>query len=263
MKKLNKTIRSVLLTCSILAACATTLVACGKKTEEPADPWIVIPVPDTSPAFMRAMLKENISTREYPKEDARFVLSVNRDTNTRNELKFRSEIIDGKSGCVYVMFYFSKQQFKLASAEEVPGAPGADKELLSAKVPTFALQTKGEQCATGAMRQDLAKARALAGKSQGSKENKAFANATQDLMASIAANGDASIASRFVLTGSSSSQSKSEGLVNFYELIERQTGCVWKVAKPASEKGVLRPVSIEPANCVEESGPVIAESASR
>lgn len=276
MENRKKTICGFLLTFSIFAACATTLVACGKKTEE-MDPWIVVPVEDTEPAFIRAMLKENISSREYPKEDARFVLSTNRDTKTKNELRFRSEIIESKSGCVYVVTYQSKQQFKLASAQELPGTPGADKELLSAKAPAFSLQTRSPQCATAAMRQDLAKARALARKSQESKENKSFANAARELDAAIAAKGDASVATRFVLTGSSSldeskgfvlpgstsSGDKGQGLTNLYELIERQTGCVWKVARPASGKGLLRPVSIEPPNCAEDSEPFVSESASR
>jgi hypothetical protein len=229
----------------LLLGILLALGACSSREAGPNDTISVAPS-DTDATFLRAMLLDEVSTRESPKNSARFILSDNRDSSSKYTAARTSEIIDSVSGCKFSISYTPRMALNsTALSSIILGAPGADQTVFSSEANAFSLSAPGAACARVAMRPDLARARDLAAAgARFQAVNQAFASALPEIGSAIALGAKNPAGSRFALT-EANAVPKSESTE--YTLIERSTGCQWKTRK--SGAGLLALASIEPDAC--------------
>lgn len=224
---------------------AVALSGCGSRGVDPSAP-VRVDAADTDAGFVRALILDDVSTRETPKPSARFVLSLNRDASTKYKRLRASEIIDSQSGCKFTVFYSPRMAANsTALSGAIPGAPGADQGVLDGNDDGLSMNAAGPQCARLAMRQDLALARDLA--AAGARDqavNQAFAQALASIQSAIEAGSKPDAASRFALTDA---QADIKNASADYALIERSTGCLWRARRTAA--GLVSLLSIEPDAC--------------
>lgn len=230
-----------LLACACLPL-AIGLAACGKREVDPSA-LVEVSMRDTDPAFLSAALQEDISTRESPKPEARFVLSEVGITSSRYSSRY-SLVISKADGCNY-RFDYSGRDKPSYDPKDIKGIPFAAVNSLSmtGDEAPFKIQASGSICAAKAQRADLVQARGVAGGRASSTLDlgKKFAQAVPSMAEAMKNRAAPDPNSRFVMIATTS------GKADEVAFLERSTGCQWNATLA---NGLLRAKSIEPADCM-------------
>lgn len=253
-------------------ALAFFLCGCGSRESSSTDSFAPVDVQfaDTDSSLMDGMLISNVSTREKPKHNARFVLSGISNASTKYQRRYSSTLIDSITGCSFTLTYPAGDSSTAAGS--LLGAPNGPANLLNIPAApgdrsAIEILASGQSCGESILRPELLSARraraALIDKtSDKTRIGLAFSKAQDDLVRAASPSKPDPF-SRFALAESTPFENDSSKRKLVF--LERSTACQWVGLSSNSAEGSIEGLSIAPEGCLLQalaSSAAVASSAS-